>query len=876
MNSPTSRSWRRRLCALLLGSAVLSGLVPVPGAGALDAGVIFTLAGSTVNTSPTRLNHPRTAAVDTAGNVFFTDTDNNMIRRIDTSGRVTNIAGNGIAGYGGDGGPATQASIWRPHGVAVDNQGHVFIADSPNHRIRRVDLATGIITTVAGTGQGGYSGDNGPATQAKLNRPRFLIVAPDGSLIIADTDGRRIRKVSPAGIISTIAGTGVTGSTGDGGQATFAQLDDPRGLALDAAGNLYVSNAEGTAVPSVRRISTSGVITTVAGGNPSGFSGDGGPATAARLDEPRSIAVRGNRLYIADSINDRIRMVDLGTGIITTIAGTGQSGFGGDGGPATSARLAEPRGLTLTPSGDIVIVDTNNNRIRVMGAPSGSGGPGPGPVPPNAELSGRVVDRADRPSSAASVDIFDASHELVTSVHPDDNGTFTVGLDDGAYTVVASSSIGCSPLHSPATSVLVQGGVSDPGSATLRLEHAGDDPVDFDPVTVQVERNGGDRAGALIETPAGDVRLVFEGVTQNGSVTAGCRAGAWDAGQHDLIDTGVSLRADGLRFTAVTVCLPYTPAQIAGRFGDLDVESELDMVQVPAGAVIATSVDSETHVICGRSTSLTDVAVGYPHPTGTTPPPPGGQTAVGYRLAATDGGIFAFGDAAFLGSTGGMKLNRPIVGIAPTPSGRGYWLTASDGGIFSFGDAAFYGSTGAMKLNRPIVGMAPTPSGRGYWLVASDGGIFSFGDAAFYGSTGSMKLNQPIVGMAPTPSGRGYWLVASDGGMFSFGDAAFHGSTGSMKLNQPIVGMTPTPAGRGYWLVASDGGMFSFGDAGFYGSAGGSPLNRPIAGMAATNSGRGYWLVASDGGIFAYGDAPFLGSAGAAPLAQPVVAISAL
>ena len=169
--------------------------------------------------------------------------------------------------------------------------------------------------------------------------------------------------------------------------------------------------------------------------------------------------------------------------------------------------------------------------------------------------------------------------------------------------------------------------------------------------------------------------------------------------------------------------------------------------------------------------------------------------------------------------------------MAATPDGGGYWLVASDGGIFSFGDAAFYGSTGGIHLNQPIVGMAATPDGGGYWLVASDGGIFSFGDATFYGSTGATHLNQPIVGMAPTPDGGGYWLVASDGGIFSFGDATFYGSTGGTHLNQPIVGMTTTPDGGGYWLVASDGGIFAFGDATFYGSTGGTHLNQPIVGM---------------------------------------------
>ena len=251
-----------------------------------------------------------------------------------------------------------------------------------------------------------------------------------------------------------------------------------------------------------------------------------------------------------------------------------------------------------------------------------------------------------------------------------------------------------------------------------------------------------------------------------------------------------------------------------------------------------------------------------------TPSTPDGK---GYWLVASDGGIFAFGDAAFYGSTGAQSLNKPIVGMTSTPDGKGYWLVASDGGIFAFGDAAFYGSTGAQSLNKPIVGMTSTPDGKGYWLVASDGGIFAFGDAAFYGSTGAQSLNKPIVGMTSTPDGKGYWLVASDGGIFAFGDAAFYGSTGAQSLNKPIVGMTSTPDGKGYWLVASDGGIFAFGDAAFYGSTGAQSLNKPIVGMTSTPDGKGYWLVASDGGIFAFGDAAFYGSTGAQSLNKPIM-----
>ena len=207
--------------------------------------------------------------------------------------------------------------------------------------------------------------------------------------------------------------------------------------------------------------------------------------------------------------------------------------------------------------------------------------------------------------------------------------------------------------------------------------------------------------------------------------------------------------------------------------------------------------------------------------------------AQGYVMTAGDGGVFAFGSAVFKGSTGAIRLNRPVVGIAYTPSGNGYWIVASDGGVFAFGDATFRGSTGGITLNKPIVGMAATPSGNGYWLVASDGGVFSFGDAKFRGSTGGITLNKPIVGMAATPSGNGYWLVASDGGVFAFGDATFRGSTGAITLNKPMVGMAATPTGNGYWLVASDGGVFAFGDATFLGSTGAIRLNSPVVGMAA-------------------------------------------
>jgi hypothetical protein len=246
----------------------------------------------------------------------------------------------------------------------------------------------------------------------------------------------------------------------------------------------------------------------------------------------------------------------------------------------------------------------------------------------------------------------------------------------------------------------------------------------------------------------------------------------------------------------------------------------------------------------------------------------------GYWMVGSDGNVYSHGGAGDFGDLAGTRLNKPIVALAPTPTGRGYWLTGTDGGIFAFGDATFLGSTGSIKLNKPIVAMAATPTGKGYWLTATDGGIFAFGDAGFYGSTGSMKLNKPILGMAPTPTGKGYWLVASDGGIFAFGDAEFFGSTGSITLNKPIVGMASSPSGAGYWLTASDGGIFAFGDAEFFGSTGSITLNKPIVGMAPARAGTGYWLVASDGGIFSFGDAPFLGSS-AGHATAPIIGFQA-
>jgi Pro-kumamolisin, activation domain len=399
---------------------------------------------------------------------------------------------------------------------------------------------------------------------------------------------------------------------------------------------------------------------------------------------------------------------------------------------------------------------------------------------------------------------------------------------------------------------------------SLYAAYAADVGADFDAVTAGENdftgTNGGDypaRSGDNLATGLGSPQEQNLAITLEGGDGCPSVAGL-SAGSGPLTGAGAITLAGGGLADAEAVEFGSAGA------GRILSESETSLTVVPPSPAKSLCVD--VTVVNPDGTSALTPAGSYGFG--------GSSVCNGYRFVASDGGVFDFGSAQFYGSTGGIALNKPIVGMATTPSGNGYWLVASDGGIFTFGDAQFYGSTGAIHLNKPIVGMAATPDGGGYWLVASDGGIFAFGDAPFYGSTGAIHLNKPIVGMAPTPNGRGYWLVASDGGIFAFGDAPFFGSTGGITLNKPIVGMAATPDGGGYWLVASDGGIFTFGDAAFYGSTGGIALNKPIVGMAAAPDGAGYWLVAADGGIFTFGDAPFYGSTGGIRLDRPIVGMA--
>jgi uncharacterized protein (TIGR03437 family) len=294
-------------------------------------------------------------AVDSAGNLFIAV--NSQIRMLNTAGVIATVAGNGTAGYSGDGGRATNAELNVPIGIAVDGAGDMFIADSNNNRIRMVNPA-GIITTLAGNGTQGYSGDGGLATSAELSGPYDVAVDSAGNLFIADTGNNRVRMVNPAGIIATVAGTGTQGYAGDGGPAMAALLALPWGLAVDAAGHLFIVDSG-----RIREVSA-GIITTVAGNGTYGYSGDGGLATSASMFNPTGVAVDGSgNLLIADSYNERVRKVAK-SGIVTTVAGDGAYRYGGDGGPATSALFNIPTAVAVDNAGNVFIADSANIRIR--------------------------------------------------------------------------------------------------------------------------------------------------------------------------------------------------------------------------------------------------------------------------------------------------------------------------------------------------------------------------------------------------------------------------------------------------------------------------------------------------------------------------------
>ena len=310
---------------------------------------------------------PYACEFDPQGNMVVCMGRQHRIRRVDAqTGIITLVAGTGEAGYTGDGGPTLNADINQPYGLAIDVNGDMYFSQRFDPAVRKIDGSTGIISTVAGTGEFGYSGDGGPGNEAMLREPNDVFLDRRGGLLIADIQDQRIRRVDlETGIITTFAGTGEKSRAGDGTSATEASLMGPRAVCMDSLGNTYVTEREGNGV---RKISPDGTLTTIAGAESVfGYTGDGGPALAATWGAPKAMRCGLNDdIIVVDTENDAVRVIDHRTGVVTTIAG-GRAGGEGDGGSAVEAGLARPHGCGVDAAGDLYIADTHNNRVRVVG-----------------------------------------------------------------------------------------------------------------------------------------------------------------------------------------------------------------------------------------------------------------------------------------------------------------------------------------------------------------------------------------------------------------------------------------------------------------------------------------------------------------------------
>jgi sugar lactone lactonase YvrE len=650
----------RRLAMALLPALTAAGMVGALG-GARAAinsspGTITSVAGSTVDdrqygfsgdggpASSAQLYHPRAIAFDRGGNAYIADTLNQRIRRIDTAGTITTVAGNGIEGFGGDGGPALQAALNQPHGVAVDSAGNVYIADSGNHRIRRVDRR-GVITTVAGNGTPGATGDDGPAGAALVKDPKTLATDPSGeNLYIADTGNNRIRRINlRTRVITTVAGVIRAGSDGDGGPAVRAALNSPRGLWVPRDGTIYIADTDNHRI---RKVSGDGKITTVAGTGTPGYAGDGGPATQAQLYDPRSVAAdRAGNIYIGEELGQRIRRIDP-SGTISTIAGNGMAGFAGDGGPAGQAQFDHMRALSLDAGGNLWIADTFNNRVRVISSASS--------VTPQ---------QAGPPSSPPP-----SSTPGAPPPAPRRSGYWMLGSDGRVYAFGDAKTLGDASTRVPPEAKAVHLEPTPSFGGYWILDDRGEVFAFGDAVAAgnvpAAQLKPREKVTSLSATPSGKGYWIF---TNRG------RALPFGDAKHHGDMSAVNLNGPVLGSVATPSGQGYYMVASDGgvfAFGDAHFRGSMGNTRLNAPVE-----------------SLVPAADG-----------------AGYWLVASDGGIFAFGSAPFRGSMGGKPLNKPVVGMVRY--GNGYLMVAADGGIFNFSDRPFSGSLGNDPPARPIVSVA--------------------------------------------------------------------------------------------------------------------------------------------------------------------------
>ncbi len=350
----------RKFLLLFFCSFFLGGIAHAQNITSIAGNGTYGYSGDGGPATMAQLEYIWHVVTDASGNAYFTDNANHRIRKVTPSGTISTYAGNGLPGFAGDGGQATAAQMSGPSGITIDAAGNIYFADATLQRVRKVNTS-GVISTIAGTGVVGFLGDGAAATTARLSNPIGLFADANGNIFIADVGNNRVRKIDASGIITSVAGNGVAGFGGDGAAATAAKLSSPSSIAVDRYGNLYIGDLNNNRI---RKVSTSGIITTIAGNGTPGYLGDGGPAILAEINKPLGVAVDAvGNVMISDQFNHRIRKVD-DTGGMSTVAGSGIAGFSGDGGPATNAKLNQPFGIVLDTTGNMFISDWGNYRLR--------------------------------------------------------------------------------------------------------------------------------------------------------------------------------------------------------------------------------------------------------------------------------------------------------------------------------------------------------------------------------------------------------------------------------------------------------------------------------------------------------------------------------
>jgi sugar lactone lactonase YvrE len=799
------------------------------------------------STAGRSIDSPSGLAFDSAGDLWVTNSG------LSSSGSVVEFAPGQLAASGNPAPAVTISSngtnIHGPYGLAFDSSGNLWVFNYSGNTVVKFaanQLGTSGTTIPAVTltmpGSGPSScGPNGAAFDAS------------GNLWVPCYSQNEVVEIAQSSLGAT--GTPIPAVTLT---ANSNSLNEPEYATFDSSGNLWVVNSGSSTVVEF----TAAQLTSPSPVPAVTLSPAGVGSPTVSLSAPYQL--------IFDS-SGNAWVVNQGS---LTISAFAPSQYAASGSPAPAIQITPAFGLdtpqleTFDSSGNLWIANLATSSL-VAFTPSQLAA---GATRPAIALE---LPSADSPGGVA----FDGSGDLWVS-----------DLNNDAIYEFTPAQLSASGSPTPKVSITGTG-PSLSGSSGLAFDTSGDlwvanrsnsTMVEFTPT--QLAASGSPTPATTISSDGSHSLVNPTGATFDAAGNlwiSNARSGTASPGPSLVEYTSAQLAAGTGSPTPNVTITPDGSGSLDTPLGlGFDASGDLWVANEGNNSLVEFA---PTQLVTGSPTPLSTVAgsaTQLDSPVGVAIPPLNVRPATsGYWLAAADGGIFSFGNHPFFGSMGGKPLDKPVVGMAPTPvfgstGGRGYWEVAADGGIFSFGDAQFHGSMGGKPLNKPVVGMAPTPDGSGYWEVASDGGVFNFGDAHFYGSTGAMHLNAPVVGMASTADGNGYWLVAADGGIFSYGDAAFYGSMGGTRLNKPVVGMASTADGKGYWLVASDGGIFSFGDAQFQGSMGGKPLNKPVVGLSPTNDGKGYWEVATDGGIFSFGNAAFEGSMGGKPLNQPVVSMA--